>query len=472
MGDGASTEKHLIGRRDALKWLAGALVGSVATKLAQDLGQPNNQPVVINLGSGKATGEKSFLANSVATASLTAIITPDSTPTSLPAPSAKAKPTETPIVQPTATKEVIPYNAPQPDLKSLENKYSRFKPEIIEAARTYMAIGVPEQGERNERTELEEKLFHKLEDENAPASDILFALKSAGTIDGRSWGMQLLWNKRQSGELREFGMEPLDQARIDWAIKNEIDPRILANCRDSFTAVFELLDVGRDLFFEGRTEEELKNMRIETKIPNPGVIAKLMMTETGNANPYAIGLINRLWGMVYIGGANAWDEINLDPDIFPLGHDHLERIAKMLENETGLPYMDNVRTIPGSQRGDIKKNLSGGAIGPQFMPLNALTIMEKYKIANERLGNKYPTDPNIFDPIVANILSTVFIASSLYARHPDTDDVAKSIKRPGYDTTGTEEDRIKALEKWNPSGYQPELAMDAGDKHNREIGRL
>jgi hypothetical protein len=96
------------------------------------------------------------------------------------------------------------------------------------------------------------------------------------------------------------------------------------------------------------------------------------------------------------------------------------------------------------------------------MPINAVVFMEKYKLANARLGNKYPTDPNLFDPFVATIMCNLFLASSLKARHPDVDYKPNNITRTGYDRTNTYANKLKALMKWNPFDKQVRSALDAG----------
>lgn len=193
------------------------------------------------------------------------------------------------------------------------------------------------------------------------------------------------------------------------------------------------------------------------------------MTETGSDNPNNPDPLNQFWGYVFVGGSTAWRELNLDPAWFPKGQDHLRIIADRLQNQTGLPYLDNVEHIPGSERGNPIYNGSGGAIGPQFMPINALLFMDWYKTANERLGNKYPS-ANPFDPFTGTIMCYLYLASEFYGRHGDVTDKLQVV-RPGYKATNTDDQKIDALMKWNPT-FQARVALDAGYDYFRKIGRV
>lgn len=344
-------------------------------------------------------------------------------------------------------------------LKRLFEQNARYGGDTRKSADSFMGIEVPSKDGENERTRLEARLFASLQEKNASAADIIYALNSAGTIEGRGWGMQLLWQKRQKGELSFNGIAPLDKKRIEWAYENDVDARTLAIARDVLKASAELLIAGKGNFFEAVPEKERGKLTFLDKLPNPGLVAKLLMTETGSQNLYTSSKINRNWGHVYIGDAPAWLEISTNRDWYPKGREHLEKIAEKLEKQTGLPYLKYVKKIPGSQRGDPESNGSGGAIGPQFMPLNALLFMEWYEIANKKLGNKYPP-PNPFNPFTGTVMVNLYLASEFYGRHPDTNDKLEII-RPGYSTSGTHEEKIAALRKWNPSD-QPEIALAAG----------
>lgn len=356
-----------------------------------------------------------------------------------------------------------------PDLLRLSTEEGIYTQEIIQSAKRFMGLEVQPRGIRHERTDLEEALFNYLENKNASVSDILLALQAAGTIEGRGWGMQLLWQKRQTGLLSQFGVNPLDAQRIKWATDNEIDPRMLAIARDSVFPALELLKAAPNLFFEAIPPNSLLNLKIEDTLPNPAVVAKLNMTETGVENSNNPDPVNRYWGYVFIGGSSAWKELNLDHSWFPRGQEHLRIIAATLQNQTGLPYFDNVEILPGSEIGDPVYNGSGGAIGPQFMPINALLFMNWYNEANTRLGNKYPP-ANPFEPFTGTIMCYLYLAAEWYGRHGGIDDKLE-IVRPGYRVHNSDSQKADALRKWNPT-YQARIALDSGYKYYRQFGRV
>jgi hypothetical protein len=338
---------------------------------------------------------------------------------------------------------------------------------IKDKADNFMAESVPTKNTRNNRTIEEEKMFWFLENSNPLPGDILYALEAAATVEGRCWGMELWWQKRQKGELEKYGIEALDQDRIDWALKNNIDPRMLAICRDVNFAANELLEAGKDLFFEAIPEEERKKIKTEDTIPNPGVVSMLNMTETGHKNPKNPP-INKFWGFVYIGDTDAIGQINTDPSWFPEDKQHLRLLAAKLQAETGLPYFENVDVIPGSARGNPYYNGSGGAIGPQFMPGNALLMKNWYDQANYKLGKKYPP-ANPMDPYTGTIMCDLFLASEFFHRQGKLSNVS-SVVKPGFNAYDTDYQKILALMKWNPS-YQARASLEIGYDYYSKFGR-
>jgi hypothetical protein len=358
----------------------------------------------------------------------------------------------------------------RPDLKRLFEEDKNLTSEIIVKSHLIMDIEPPLRGERNRRTVLEENLFAYLEENNASSADILSGMKFAGTIDGRAWGSELLWKKRQSGQLKEYGINPLDENRIKWAIDNDIDPRILAISIDAVGPTLDLLKAAPDLFFEAVKPQDRYKINFEDSVPNPGAFSKLNMTETGYQSSNSTNPINENWGYVFIGGSTAWNEINVNnPDAFPSGHEDLIWIAQSLESTSGIPYAKYVDKIPGSEWGNRLFNISGGAIGPQFMPLNARLFMQWYTEANNRLGNKYP-EVNLFEPYTGTILSYLYLASEWYGRHGDVD--SKTIYvRPGYKASNSELEKIESFQKWNPT-WQAGVALLAGYSYYNKFGRV
>lgn len=386
-----------------------------------------------------------------------------------------AKTVEVPSVAPqtspaeTIKTEVTELPMPSPDIKGLCGEGKVHTQEIISRAHQFMGVEVPIKGERNDRTRAEVGLMSYLEENGAKAADTISALKACGTVEARCWGMQLLWLKRQSGELEQYGVMPLDQERMNWAIENNIDPRVLALCRDSMAAAIKLMQAAPDRFLQGVPEAERSQINYQDLLPNPGLMAKLCMTETGHAATNPQNPIDSYWGYVYIGDGKAWDEIN--PSIFPYDRDVLVTIATHLQEQTGLPYLDNVKLLPGSRRGDETNNTSGGAIGPQFMPGNAWVFMKWYSTANERLGNIYP-NPNPFDPITGMIMAHLFIASEWGVAYVDEQGQEREVIRPGYRASRSEEEKKAALRKWNQWEPQVEEVMSAGYSYYDRFGRV
>lgn len=357
---------------------------------------------------------------------------------------------------------------PQPDLRGLFSEGKQYTQEIIQRARKFMALEPPQRGRRNLRTTLEEEMFDFLEKRQANTSDVISGLKAAGTIDGRAWGLQLLWNHRQSGNLIKYDILPLDQARIKWALDQGIDPRTLAIYRDCLFPALELLKAAPDLFFEAMSERERSSIVYKDVIPNPGAMAMLNFTETGYTNSNEDPM-SRYWADSFIGGAAAWNELNLNQDYFPSGHTDLIWIAQRLQDSTGLPYLDYVRTIPGSERGDFIANSSGGAIGPQFMPINARLFMDWYDRANARLGNKYPA-ANPFVPYISEIMTELYLAAEWFGRHGSINGVTEFV-RPGYNAYASDAYKISVFRKWNPTD-QARWALDAGYSYYASFGRI
>lgn len=333
-----------------------------------------------------------------------------------------------------------------------------------------------------ERAKIEYAMFEHLKDElntnRADMSDILLAMEISGTVSGRNYGMDLIWQARQSGVLESFGMKALDQDRIQWAKDNKIDPRILAIAGDVRSIVLQILMADPLQFLEQGikppdtwTEEDRK--AIELKIPNAGMIAMLMMTETNG----------------YLNVGTEWAIQQLNPEVFPSGPEDLKQIAKDLSELTGFDFTaDN---IIGSDRGDPRYNLSGGAIGPQFMPLLWRVFQLKYNFTNSRRTKKFPPiSPN--DPIMGTMMSTLYLSS--YFNHREGLSNGKWVRdettlRIGYekeyldmflrypamidrdkDSNTTWENHTKlykVISKWNPWHPQIIQVIEAAVKYEK-----
>lgn len=257
-----------------------------------------------------------------------------------------------------------------------------------------------------ERSKAEYALFDHIRKEltagRADMSDVLTALQTSATVEGRHYGMDLIWQGRQAGELEKYGMDKLDDERVKWAKENKIDPRILAIAGDVRKMALQILMSDPYMFLEQEikppsqwTEEDKKE--IENLIPSAGMIAMLMMTETN--------------GSMNLGGDFAINHIN--PEVFASGPTDLDEVAKQLKQMTGFNFTRG--NIPGSERGNPLHNLSGGAIGPQFMPILWLLFADKYNAVNKKMGYKFPPLSPL-DPIMGTLLATLYLASSFKHR--------------------------------------------------------
>lgn len=369
-----------------------------------------------------------------------------------------------------------------PDLQTVSTDNMQYKPYIVKMSSDYMRLD-PDSLERRKK---EVALMAYLTKQHASAADMLLALQSSSSIAARAWGMEYIWLLRQKGELTKYHMKPLEQERIEWAKERNIDPRILAIAADLYGPSLQMLSAKPELFFEAAQQSKAKDADLYKYVPSPAVIAKLQMMETGWS---FMGIQSDLeeievtWPFPYspedrafvnIGSVTAWDALNLSPEWFPSGHDDLIWIAQKLEKSSGLPYVRNVKQLPGSFRGS--GDGSGGAIGPQFMPLNARLFMTWYDKANVQLNNEYP-EVNPFNPLSGTILTYLYISSEFYHRQLNINNVITDVVRPGYSildsTTAASayhpklDPRIRALLKWNPLYWEAKNAVQAGDEYSR-----
>ena len=366
-----------------------------------------------------------------------------------------------------------------PDLQGLFFKNMRFKDHITKEAGGIMAINP----NSRERAKKEVSLLKFLKKNNASAADILFVLNFAATIPARAYAMENLWQLRQEGKLVEFRIYPMDNRKIQWAENHEIDPRVLAIATDIYGPTLKLIAAKPELFFEAAKDTKAKDKETYKYVPNPAVVARLQMSETGWGLGEVLNDFNNMgfsWdfsntvnnlAFVNIGGVNAWDSLNLSPEWFPSGHNDLIWISQKLEESTGLPYIRNVAFLPGSARG--YGDGSGGAIGPQLMPLNARLFMKWYEEANKQIGSQFP-EANPFNPWTGIMLSYLYLSSEFYHRQLNVNDVL-DVVRPGYSLLNDEtidlayqrsDPRIKALLKWNPLYWEAETAVAAGDEYS------
>ncbi len=256
-----------------------------------------------------------------------------------------------------------------------------------------------------------------------------------------------------------YQLRPLDQKDLlnknsdlmKWYQNNSIHPEILGICLDSYPKARKVLqDIqtafkkeGGNFNFEGTFLYSLDlNENIQNMMINPGGMATLVARETS--------------GFTNIGSGEAVLQINTDTEAFPTAVEDLRKLCQKLEGDTGLEFSKNFNHVPGSQRGDISKNLSGGAIGLQFMPNQALALYE----IMQKAGYKF----NPFDPTSAVIGAWVFLAlekqglgfkgSILTTTHSYT--VGESSQVEHY--------RKEALASWNNSATEIDSVLIAANE--------
>lgn len=366
-----------------------------------------------------------------------------------------------------------------PNLYDLSTKGMQYQGYITQRAKQFMKLPPASL----DRAKQEVGLMVYLRKHNASAADILFAIQAVASRPARAYGVEYLWTLRQKGSLAEFKIYPLEAQKIQWAKDRNIDPRMLAVATDLYGPVLKLMSADPNTFFEAAKETKAKESDLSQYIPNPAVVAKLQMSETGwtfaslEDDMKELGFEwdfpadNIDFAFVNIGGVSAWDALNLSEEWFPSGHSDLVWISEKLEKSSGLPYVSNVKLLPGSARG--WGDGSGGAIGPQFMPLNARLFMTWYARANQKLGNEYP-EMNPFNPWMGTMLSYLYLSSEFYHRQLNVNNVT-DVVRPGYEVLSTDtshlayqrsDPRIKALLKWNPLYWEAKGAVEAGEEYS------
>lgn len=275
--------------------------------------------------------------------------------------------------------------------------------------------------------------------EPAQIGDLLFALNAATTYHGRDKGIELMWSMIQSGELSDFGVKPLSQDEINWAIQENIDPRSLAIATFTRPITIDLIRARPDLFLEAVPENEradyVKNLQVS--FPNPGAVAALMQYETD--------------GMRHIGDSPIHKEWNTEEGYYPTAPYDMAYIAENLQHDTGLPFQKYQDKIPGSLRLGFG---SGGAFGAQFMPIYAVVYGDMHREANASLGNKYPS-LTFFDPVSQYIGMGLYLGGNVYQRQgivsPDGSyfhNIDRYHFKGGYEA-GKPERMSAAIRSWN-----------------------
>lgn len=281
-------------------------------------------------------------------------------------------------------------------------------------------------------------------------------VKRAQDLNGIRLGLNLISNRycrdalvgnlsliMEKGDNRDFPKK-ITEDQEKWCQEKGIEPVILNLC----------------LIQEEKAKEAIKKLQAKKLIRNDlpescdpselmisaGGLAELILQETSN--------------FTYIGDGAAFDSIN--PSAFPGDILALEEWSKILSKEVLNPIYPNLKVstfaLPGSSLGNPNINLSGGAIGIQFMPSNALEIHNLLK----DIGVLF----NPYDPFDSLIGAWVFIARQL--------DVIDSEGKPAI-RSGYQKDNDKkifySIAKWNPFKKEIEAIMGADQDYRKKFDK-
>lgn len=262
--------------------------------------------------------------------------------------------------------------------------------------------------------------------------------KGFWVIDNQDLREKLLTERYKLRQKDPGNIFAKDTDLIGWTAKNDVNNEVLGMCFDTYSKAGDIIgSVQKYLKTQGGVIEiEGIKYSLDTSINpanlmiNPGGLSALVCDETTN--------------FTNIGQKSALSQINSDKDAFPSAPGDLVKLCEHLTQDTGLKFQPE--NIPGSSRGDPKLNLSGGAIGLQFMPNQALALNEILGKANFKF--------NPFDPESALIGAWLYLALQKEAIGKDGEIVIRKGYRLGNDES-SQQARQEALMTWNP--YKKEV---------------
>lgn len=259
----------------------------------------------------------------------------------------------------------------------------------------------------------------------------------------------------------------LSQQQLNWVMEKGIHPEVLGICLDAENKAKGVIgallakngggvekfrpDLVRLKQFNHPQAVDLTTVTIPGMMINPGGMSQLVCYETGLAlnqqNTTGLDFNNSIYGFSFIGGKQAVTEINLN--VFPTDIPALKELCTLLKNDTSLNFIPE--NIPGSEWGNRNVNISGGAIGLQFMPNKALELYRLFDQVNIKF--------NPFDLESALIGAWVFLAKGELVGNTEV--------RYGY-LKGDKAKIIAAITKWNPFPDQiNKIYNTAVDYYNR-----
>ncbi|HLL60804.1 MAG TPA: hypothetical protein VK338_03735, partial [Candidatus Nitrosocosmicus sp.] len=359
--------------------------------------------------------------------------------------------------------------------------------EIIQKAHDIMQLPPPSEADNRTGTDVKSQkeiaMFKDLQQKPHTGGDVLFALNVATTIHGREYGMDMLWEMIQRGDLKDAGLLPISEKQINWCLKHRLDPRTLAIAIYARTIAMDilkgstLLENPQDGFFEALSSEQMQQRieNLDKLMPNVGIITALAGTETGSP-PSLIPIegvaIQDVNALVNIGSSPIYNQFNLSPGQYPSAPNNMNVLTQKWQNATKLPYYTYRYNLPGSQRGDGDD--SGGAFSEQIMPSLKRAIAQKFETINAKLGYRYP-NLGPLDPVSQLVSMNLYLSGEWYLRQgqPDgSDAIAYDAVKGGY-IAGDIERMKKAIFGWNGKLDQRDLVIGLGvDYYNQIIAEI
>ncbi len=251
------------------------------------------------------------------------------------------------------------------------------------------------------------------------------ALSVCADMDVRTYLINKRWELRQKGTP---GMAQLTEDQLKFCDSQNITPEILGMCLDAYEDAKQI--IGK---LKGELRPDLPEIDAEMLMINPGGMAELIMQETS--------------GFKTIGSKKAMTQLTSEID-----QESLVQLCALLSKDTGLQF--DPHNVPGSDIGDPNVNWSGGAIGIQFMPGNALRYYRMFQEVGE--------EANIFDP-----LQSIKMAWAFVAHHERVGPEPNAI-RWGYvkgDNTAIE----LAIRKWNNLDSEVNAIMGSAYQYYDEV---
>lgn len=251
------------------------------------------------------------------------------------------------------------------------------------------------------------------------------ALSVCADMDVRTYLINKRWELRQRGTP---GMTQLTEDQLKFCYSRDITPEVLGMCLDAYKDAKRI--IGK---LKGELRPDLPEIEAEMLMINPGGMAELIMQETS--------------GFKTIGSKKAMTQLTSEID-----QESLVQLCALLSKDTGLQF--DPHNVPGSDIGDPNVNWSGGAIGIQFMPGNALRYYRMFQEVGE--------EANIFDP-----LQSIKMAWAFVAHHERVGPEPNAI-RWGYvkgDNTAIE----LAIRKWNNLDSEVNAIMGSAYQYYDEV---